>query len=263
MGSIYVGADTHFGRVKTAQAEARRRDLLELAVGYVLLLAVAWTRGWWQRGLYLAAIAWVLGAVALRFDGWRWTGLRVSGLMRSLWVVGVALLVALAAVLLADRFDTLNRPEGAALFVKTFWGYAVWSFVQQFLLQVFVLRRLVRLLPQRRWLAIVGAAVMFAAGHLPNPLLTCITLVWGVGACWLFLRYRNVYTLGVTHAILGVCIAIVVPGHLDHNMRVGRGYLEYESHGNSQLTLGAHGRNPDAWVMADDPWRSSTIEPRP
>ncbi|MCU1322396.1 MAG: hypothetical protein JWM43_2045 [Acidobacteriaceae bacterium] len=236
------------------------RDVLELAVGYGLILAVAWTRGAWQQGLYLVAIVWVVGAVALRFEGWRWMGLRVAGLLRSLWVVGIALAVALVAVMLAQWFDTLNRPEGAALFVKTFWSYAVWSLVQQFLLQVFVLLRLVRLFPQRRRLAIALAAGMFAVVHLPNPLLTCLTLAWGVGACWLFLRYRNVYTLGITHAILGVCVAIVVPGHLDHNMRVGRGYLEYQPYGANPLTSGGRRHASDAWVMADDPLRSSAGE---
>ncbi|CAN5444623.1 hypothetical protein BH10ACI4_BH10ACI4_11870 [soil metagenome] len=255
MGSISVGAATYLGKGTAVHAADRVRDLLELVVGYALILAVAWTRGRWQKGLYIAAIVWVVSAVALRFDGWHWTGLRWSGLLRSLWVVGIALAVALEAVMLAQRFDTLNRPEGAALFAKTFWSYAVWSLVQQFLLQVFVLRRLVRLFPQHRRLAIVLAAAMFAIVHLPNPLLTCLTLVWGAGACWLFLRYRNVYTLGITHAILGICVAIAVPGHLDHNMRVGRGYLEYQPHEASPFTSGT-GHTSGAWVMADDPLRS-------
>jgi membrane protease YdiL (CAAX protease family) len=261
MGSVCVGARTNFGKV--LRAGWWRRDVVELAVGYGLILAVAWTRGVWQRSLYFGAIVWVVGAVGLRFEGWQRMGLRASGFLGSLWVTATALALAMAMVLMARRFDTLNHPDGVVLFLSTFWGYAVWSLVQQLLLQVFVLRRLMRILPHRRWQAIVLAAVLFALVHLPNPLLMALTLVWGMAACWLFLRYGNVYTLGMTHAILGVCMAIAVPGRLDHNMRVGLGYLEYEPHGESYLERGVHGPASDAWEMADDPLRSSANEARP
>jgi hypothetical protein len=152
----------------------------------------------------------------------------------------------------------LNRPLGAGLFVKTFWGYAIWSLMQQFLLQDFVLLRLMRLMPSKR-AAVAAAAGLFALGHLPSPILTAVTLVWGAAACWLFLRYRNVFTLGVAHAVLGVCVAITVPGRVDHNMRVGLGYLRYHpralSHGHRSQS--DHSVSTDEWVMADDPMRRS------
>jgi membrane protease YdiL (CAAX protease family) len=84
----------------------------------------------------------------------------------------------------------------------------------------------VRLLPSARSAAL-AAAVLFALAHLPNPILTSVTLFWGFAACLLFLRYRNLYPLALAHAILGIAIAITVPGPVDHNMRVGLGYLTY------------------------------------
>ena len=74
------------------------------------------------------------------------------------------------------------------------------------------------------------AAALFAIAHLPNPLLTVVTVLWGATACLLYLRYRNLYPLMIAHAILGIAIAITVPGPVDHNMRVGLGYLTYHSH---------------------------------
>ena len=71
------------------------------------------------------------------------------------------------------------------------------------------------------------AGVLFSLAHLPNPILTPITLFWGFAACLLFLHYRNLYPLAIAHAILGVTIAITIPGPVDHNMRVGLGYLTY------------------------------------
>jgi membrane protease YdiL (CAAX protease family) len=111
----------------------------------------------------------------------------------------------------------------------TFGGYTVWSFVQQFLLQGYFLYRLLRLLPRPEWAVLVAAGI-FSAAHLPNPILTPITLIWGLTACIVFLRYRNVYPLAAAHAILGITVAITIPGPMMHNMRVGLGYLTYHTH---------------------------------
>ncbi len=167
----------------SADAGRRRRDLAELAVGYGLILVVIWTPRPWQRAFYIAAILWIAAAMWVSFDGWKVMGLRFGGMLRSLWVVGVALALAGVALMVASRLGTLNRPPGAGLFVKTFWGYAVWSFVQQLLLQDFVLLRLLRLLPSKS-MAIAVATGLFALGHLPSPVLTVMTLVWG-GGCLL------------------------------------------------------------------------------
>jgi hypothetical protein len=60
--------------------------------------------------------------------------------------------------------------------------------------------------------------------------LTPITFIWGFAACLLFLHYRNIYPLMIAHAILGITVAITIPGPVDHNMRVGLGYLRYDPH---------------------------------
>ena len=235
------------------------RDALELAVGYGLILAVLWTPRPWQRYLYIAAILWIAAVTWISWDGRRVMGLRVGGMLRSLWVVALALAVAGIAVLVASRMNTLHRPVNAGLFVKSFWGYTLWSFVQQFLLQDFVLLRLLRLLPSKAT-AIAAATGLFALGHLPSPILTVLTIVWGASACWLFLRYRNVWTLGMAHAVLGVCVAIVVPGRIDHNMRVGLGYLKYHPRGHGMrphLNQTDHSVSTNEWVIADDPTRRS------
>jgi membrane protease YdiL (CAAX protease family) len=78
-----------------------------------------------------------------------------------------------------------------------------------------------------RFFAPFAAAFIFAAAHLPNPILTPITFLWGFAACLVFLRYRNLYPLALAHAILGITLAITIPGPVIHNMRVGLGYLTY------------------------------------
>lgn len=204
----------------------RRRDLFELSVGYGLILLVIWTPNPWQRLLYWVAAAFILVVSLKSFDGWPTMGLRRTNLLQSLWIVGLGLLGAAVAVMMAARFGTLRPWHGPIELVRRFWGYAIWAFLQQFLLQVFFLQRLLRLV-SGKMLAVVITAGIFSFAHLPSPILTLATLVFGFAACFLFLRYRNLYPLAITHAVLGIGIAICFPGPVTHNMRVGLGYLEY------------------------------------
>jgi membrane protease YdiL (CAAX protease family) len=232
------------------------RDFMELAVGYGLILLALWSPLPRQRWIDLIALVWVLLVTAVSFDGLKANGLRECGFLRSLWVVGVALLMAAAGIALAAKLGTLRGPRSVGFFVQRYWAYAIWACLQEFLLLDFFLRRLIRLL-RGTIAAIAVTTVLFTMAHLPNPILMPLTLVWAVIACLLFLRYRNLYTLGIAHAVLGVCIAITVPGQADHNMRVGLGYLTYRPHHHRP-----HYRNQSpqtvstaAWVMADAPTR--------
>ena len=125
--------------------------------------------------------------------------------------------------------------------------------LQQILLQDIFLRRLLILIPSKPHIAALAAAVLFASAHLPNPILTPMTVIWGLVACMHFLRYRNLYPLAIAHAILGISIAITVPGPLDHNMRVGLGYLTYHHH--HHLSQNDHIVSTAACVTADAPTR--------
>ncbi len=220
---------------------AKRRALIELAIGYVLILLVIWTPRPWQRFLWLVAVAGVAAIICLSIkaftgstrEAFRAMGLRKENFLRSLWVVGAALALAAIAVVIAAKMNTLELPVspttgegGPLIFIKTYWGYALWTFVQQFLLQGFFLLRLLRLTPGPRSAA-VAAAGLFALAHLPNPVLAPLTLIWGFASCLIFLRYRNLYPLAIAHAIFGITIALTVPGPIVRNMRVGLGYLRY------------------------------------
>jgi len=205
-----------------------RRDLAELCVGYALVLVVIWTPRPWQRLLYCAAAVFLASVLAISFDGWKSMGLRTANLARSLWVVGVALLGSAFAVALAAHSHTLQWPASPMLFLHRYLGYAIWAILQQVLLQDYFLARLLRLM-RRPGSAALAAAAIFSLAHLPNPILTVGGFVWGLAACLLFLRYRNLYPLAITHAILGITLAMTVPGPVIRNMRVGLGYLTYSA----------------------------------
>jgi len=223
-------ADTATSVPEYAVAPSRkRRDLLELSVGYALILAVIWTPRPWQRLLYYTAAAFLAAVLWLAFEGWPAMGLRTANLSRSIWIAGVALAMAAVAVFVAQRLHTLQPTAGLIPFLQRYWGYALWAFAQQVLLQDFFLPRLLRLMRGSGTAALTAAAI-FSLAHLPSPILTVVTLVWGYAACLLFLRYRNLYPLALAHAILGIAIAVTVPGPVVRNMRVGLGYLTYATH---------------------------------
>jgi len=207
---------------------SKRRDLVELSVGYALILVVLWTPRPWQRLTYCVAAVFIAIVLWNSFVGWKAIGLRKANFARSMWLDGVALLAATVAAMVASRMHTLHLPGGPILFVERYWGYVLFAFVQQFLLQGFFLSRLLWL-TRSPGSAALAAAAIFSLAHLPNPILTVMTFVWGLAACLLFLRYRNLYTLAIAHAILGIAIAITVPGPVIRNMRVGLGYLTYPS----------------------------------
>jgi hypothetical protein len=211
------------------KGRSRTRDALEIAVCYGLILLVIWTPRPWQRWLWMVAVAAVIVITCISFDGFKAMGLRRTNFLRSLWIPAAALLISGAAVAIAGRLGTLHLPGSILAFFMTYCAYAIWSGVQQFLLQGVFLLRFLRLIPHRT-LAALTAAALFAAAHLPNPILTPITLLWGTAACLLFVRYRNVFTLAIAHAIFGISVALTIPGPVDHNMRVGLGYLTYTHH---------------------------------
>jgi membrane protease YdiL (CAAX protease family) len=244
-------------------AKLKSRDFAEVAVGYGLVLIAVWTPDPMQRYLFWITLVWVLVATVIsRLDA-RTLGLRPSEAPRSLCVAGVAAIAAVIAVWLAWELHTLNPlwrniPVGTRL-----WEYLLWAFLQQFMLQDYFLLRLLRLLPSKTG-AVLVAAVLFASAHVPNPLLVVVTLFWGAAACTLFLRYRDLYSLGLAHAIVGMCLAITVPNAVHHHMRVGLGYLRYRAHPQpvhrSQMDQIV---STEAWVMAEATSRRSSRQALP
>lgn len=195
-------------------------------MAYGLILLVIWTPRPWQRFLWVLAAAFIVAITWSSSDSRNDMGLRAANLLRSLWVAAAAMGAAAIAMVVAARLHTLNMPPSPLRFVETYIGYAIWSFGQQFLLQAVFLSRLLRLAPKPLSAAVL-AALVFSAAHLPNPILAPVTLLFGFAACLVFLRYRNLYSLALAHAILGITISTTIPGPVLHNMRVGLSYLAY------------------------------------
>ncbi len=138
---------------------------------------------------------------------------------------------------------TIHSPEGADIFVRSggsgpvvvlLHGYAEnsdsWAPLAADLMKDHTviapdLRGIGRSSKPNPSAAVIAAAVLFSAAHIPGLLLTVGTLAWGIVSCTLFLR--TLYALGLVHGILGLCMAISVPDAVTHHIMVGLGYLHY------------------------------------
>ena len=209
---------------------SRARDLTELILGYGLIVGIIWTPEHLQRFLSPIALLFTLSVVLARRQSREDLGLGWRGLIPSLWILPAAVALAALSIFAAAKVGTLH-PLYKADFAHIF-GYVLWTIYQQFLLQDYFMERILHLVSNQAT-AVMLAGTLFAAAHLPNLLLTAATLVWGIVSCALFLRYRNLWALGLAQGLLGLCFAICVPDALHHHLRVGLGYLRY--HGTQQV----------------------------
>jgi len=104
--------------------------------------------------------------------------------------------------------------------------YFAWCVVQQLLLQNMIYRRV------RSALGATGSAallsgVLFAAAHVPNPVLVPATLVWGTIATRLFERRPSIIAIALLQTLLSSLLIWLTPVAWNHQFRVGPGYWRY------------------------------------
>jgi hypothetical protein len=208
----------------SGKPSSRRRDLLELILGYGLIVGIIWSPERAQAILSPVALVVTMFVVLLRRPSRDDLGFGTRGLIWSLWIFPAAIALTLLSVFIAAKIGTLHplyKPDAPHVV-----GYVLWTIYQQFLLQDYFMDRLLRLglSPSA---AVFLAGVLFSAAHLPSPLLAAATLVWGIISCALFRRYHNLWMLGLAQGLLGLCFAVCVPDALHHHLRVGLGYLRY------------------------------------
>jgi membrane protease YdiL (CAAX protease family) len=100
--------------------------------------------------------------------------------------------------------------------------YCAWGLFQQYLLNGYFVNRFDDFLAGRKHALVpVLAAVFFSLAHLPNWLLMLVTLAGGYVCARIYLKYRNLYFLGVAHGVVGFLIYLVVPDTISHHLYVG------------------------------------------
>ena len=99
----------------------------------------------------------------------------------------------------------------------------VWGGAQQFVLQTVILREAQGV--ARRG-AVLLAAAIFAALHLPNPFLVIVTFTGGLAWCWIYSRAPHILPLAVSHAAATVVIQLSFSPALTNALRTGWRYFQ-------------------------------------
>ena len=197
---------------------------LQIATTVILLEMALWSSGTRQHLTSLTALLWVILTSIFPRHTARELGLGAQGFRRSFWFIPLSSAIAALFVCAAWQIGTLHPAFGAKAHSYTYLAYAIWAVIQQFILQSYLFIRFESLLASGRR-AVVACAALFAFVHIPNPVLTVATFAGGLAFCEMFRRYRNLYSLGIAHALLGISVAVSIPSALHHDMRVGLGFL--------------------------------------
>jgi membrane protease YdiL (CAAX protease family) len=150
-----------------------------------------------------------LWALARSVDPQGGRGAWVASLGFTAAALLVLALVALSAASAAgvpagERFGNWHVLAAAAL-------YLPWALLQQYIFQFYWFGRWLQLAPAP--LAVALTAVAFAAVHFPRWPVMLVTLVAGAVWALIYLRWRRLLPLAVSHALLGTALHYWVFGN--------------------------------------------------
>ena len=134
-------------------------------------------------------------------------------------LVACAVALFLASVLAMHRLDLL---------IDRGLPYFIWCLLQQLLLQNMVYRR-VRMTFGPVWSSYALTGCLFAAAHLPNPVLAPATLFWGTASARFFESWRSIIALALLQTLLSSMLLWITPASLNHQFHVGPGYWRHRA----------------------------------
>ncbi|HUA63956.1 MAG TPA: CPBP family glutamic-type intramembrane protease [Verrucomicrobiae bacterium] len=201
---------------------ARRMAILEPLAVFALIMAYIWELRYSHQLAWIPILGMMVVSHLARKERAAALGFRSSNFRECLRefapALGLIALTLLGSGILLQTTRSLDpRQEAFAL-----GAYLPWGVFQQYVLNGYFLNRFDRVLSQRA--APVAAAAVFAGAHLPNWFLMAVTLPMGYCAARLYRRQKNLYFLGIAHAIIGFLLFLVVPDSISHHLRVGPGW---------------------------------------
>lgn len=241
-------------------------SFIELAVYTGLFVFNVWIVPFWFWGIYRLNIAFPEGLNILFYKLWHGTvligfisitlGLLIfilSSLVRqdSLKELGIRFdnlpdsgrecatisLISIVTILFFSiLYSDKSYPPGVISYLAGFFKYTprgitrriTEGIAQQFLLQSVFLIRFLQIF-EKKSISLIGAALLFSLAHFPNIGLVFLSFIFGLMVCVLFLRNRNIFTLGIMHGVLSIVfISFLVP-RLVGDFKIGpwRGNTEF------------------------------------
>jgi hypothetical protein len=160
----------------------------------------------------------VLYAISLSIPRtWSWLGPAGAWWLAAA-VVGFALLLGLAL----HQSDAVPAGVSGMRHVAR---YLLWALLQQYLVCAVCTDRW-RMLTGNALAAIYLAALGFALLHTPNATLMLVTFIGGLCWCSIWLRYRALLPVALSHAISALLLTSLLPADILHSAEVSARFFQ-------------------------------------
>jgi membrane protease YdiL (CAAX protease family) len=206
---------------------ASRRDVVEV----ILVVAAIGIFLWFGRQAFPGVnVAFAVALLAIlgyshwqAREGWREIGFRrdtfwpTSRLLLPAVFIGCVLIWSTSIVLRELGFP---MPRMGTNKIAPF---VLFGIAQQYVMLGFIFKRVDRVGGSR--VAPALTSLLFALLHLPNPLLTAVTFVWGIVCCLIYRRSPNLWANGLAHGLLSALLYYTLPRSVTGGLRVGMEYV--------------------------------------
>ncbi|MGO4881115.1 MAG: type II CAAX prenyl endopeptidase Rce1 family protein [Bryobacteraceae bacterium] len=195
----------------------------ESATGFALIMLYIWRLRFTHPRAWIFIVAFFVLSHILRGERFAALGFRRGNFRECVETLAPAVLLIALSLLAAGVLLETMRPISLEYGCMCLLAYCPWGIFQQYLLNGYIANRLLAV-ASARYVPLLSAA-MFAGAHLPNWFLMSVTFVLGYISTRIFLRYRNIYFLGLAHAVIGTLLFVVVPDSISHHLTVGPGFF--------------------------------------
>ncbi len=229
----------------TTEGLQRGKDRIVAGILIILFMTLIVGYLWWGRFEYHKPILLVLtyiGTVGIVLfshlyfrESRQELGFRLDNFTEAFRIAATPNLLLLAIILIwgiASRGYSADWSDATPL-------YLPWAFLQQYVLQNFLLARMKTVLG-RTGAAVIMASLAFALIHLPNAALVIASLMGALVWCRIFSKAPNLLVVSVSHALLGVLLVIFFKFNGFDQLHVGKAGYAYRCYGDGVLVASGY-----------------------
>jgi hypothetical protein len=203
----------------------RRQKLIavEAAAAFALIMLYIWRLRFTAPRAWIFILGFFVVSHILRGERTAHLGFRRGNFRECAETLAPALLLLVLSLLAAGMLLETIRPISLEYGLMCLLAYCPWGLFQQYLLNGYIANRLLAAF-SARYVPLIAAS-LFAGAHLPNWFLMAVTFVTGYYSTKIFMRYRNIYFLGLAHAVIGTVLFVVIPDSISHHLTIGPGFF--------------------------------------